>query len=136
MTVNAAEQPQVRAGSLPTSTPRTIQRPAAPETAAAADAAAAAAADGAAPAEGAADKPRRKYNRRAKPKLNTSAGLSREELAAWGEIAIEARNAGVSVERYMTDLENRYGVKLSVWGKLKAPVQSVEGEDAEPVVQA
>lgn len=142
MTSVNAEQPQVRAGSLPTQTPRTIQRPAQPQVAqGAAQPAEASAhpAEGAEAAQGAETpvaKPKRQYKPR-KPKAQLSdADLSPDELAAWGLIALEARKAGVSVEKYMTDLERSVGLKLQVWSKLKPAQASAEQPEPTPETAA
>lgn len=142
MTVNA--EPQVRSGSLPTNTPRTIQRPAQPAgqptelSAAQADAVAA---QGAQEAAQPAEKPKRVYKRRAKPQIEGGDDLSLAEQAAWGRIALKALRANVSVDRLMSRTIAEHGEEIAVYQKLTGLMTSAEqpaeaAEPAEPAVEA
>ncbi len=138
MSIN--QQPVVRTGSLPTRTPDVRQPLRAPQSAQPADAGEGTHEESQ-PVETAAvaEKPKRKYTRKVKPKLaiGSSGGLSKEERAAWGDIALEAHAQGISVERYMTQIEEQYGLKLAVWNKLRVPAeQPVEQQPETEVAEA
>jgi hypothetical protein len=139
MTVNAEPQPQVRAGGLPTNTPRTIQRPAQPV------------AGDPQPAEHSAEtaevaaKPRRKYKPRAKRQIDPDLELTKDEQAAWGRIGLKAMKRGVTPDVYMQGVIGEYGDEIAVYKKLtslaaqanEAALQPAEGaETDEPAIQA
>lgn len=139
MSVNA-EAPQVRSGSLPTTTPRTIQRPATPQVAEG-EQPAQPAAEGAQTAAEPAAKPKRAYKpRKPKAKLTGEFDLSHDEQAAWGRIALQALKAGVSLEKYIAGVRSQLAAlseEIAVFEKLQAaqtPAQAAEqpAETSEP----
>lgn len=121
MTINA--EPQVRAGSLPTQAPRTIQRSVQAEAPAEAQSAETA------PVEG--DKPKRKYKPRTKKKIDGDVDLSAAEQAAWGRIALKAMKRGLSVDKYMGEVIAEFAPEIDVYRKL-TQLAAPEGAELEP----
>lgn len=134
MSINA---PQVRSASLPTQTPNVNRQPiraAQPTEAASETVEDTQTAAEAAPGE----KPRRKYNRKPKPQLTGDVeGLTKEEQAAVGRIAVKALRAGKSPDKYMQSVIAEYGEEIAVYQKLwgSVPAETAETEE-QPAAQA